>query len=214
LSALVAGMRAFLSRGAQGADASTETQDGDASLPPQGPAPAAGPPPASIADATLALTAIADYYGRREPSSPVLPLVRQARELVGKSFLEVVTMLVPSQADKAAFQIGTDQVFDLPLGKLANLPTAASASPMSDPEQGDGPSPPPDAAERPRYRVESRSQAIALLDSVQSFFRVSEPSSPVPMLCARARAMTERDFMTLLRDVLPKAALRNVNADK
>jgi hypothetical protein len=34
------------------------------------------------------------------------------------------------------------------------------------------------------------------------------------MLCARARAMVERDFMTLLRDVLPKAALRNVNADK
>src|SRR5262249_59826988 len=116
LSALVAGMRASLSRGAPGADApSAEPQAGDASLAPQpqGPAPAAGPPPASIADATLALTAIADYYGRREPSSPVLPLVRQARELVGKSFLEVVTMLVPSQADKAAFQIGTDQVFDL-----------------------------------------------------------------------------------------------------
>ena len=215
LSALVAGMRAFLSRGAQGTDASTETQDGDASLSPQppGPAAAAGPPPASIADATLALDAIADYYGRREPSSPVLPLVRQARELVGKSFLEVVTILVPSQADKAAFQIGTDQVFDLPLGKLANLPMPADAGPMSGPEPADEP-PLPDAPEPPRYRVESRPQAIALLDSVQGYFRVSEPSSPVPMLCARARAMAERDFMTLLRDVLPKAALRNVNADK
>jgi len=215
LSTLVAGMRVFLSRGVQGAEApSTEPKEGDASLPPQGPASAvAGPPPASIADAKLALAAIADYYARREPSSPVLPLVRQARELVGKSFLEIVTLLVPQQADKAAFQIGTDQVFDLPLGKLSNLPPAAGPSLTGGFEQAGGPLHPDEAA-RPQYRVESRSQAIALLDSVQSWFRVSEPSSPVPMLCARARAMAERDFMTLLRDVLPKAALRNVNADK
>jgi type VI secretion system protein ImpA len=53
-----------------------------------------------------------------------------------------------------------------------------------------------------------------LLDDVQRYFRLSEPSSPVPMLCDRARAMVERDFMSLLRDVLPKAALRNLNADK
>jgi type VI secretion system protein ImpA len=215
LSALVVGMRAFLGRGAQGSDTlPAEAQDGNATLgaKPDGPASAAGPPPASIADATLALAAIADYYGRREPSSPVLPLVRQARELVGKSFLEIVTILVPSQADKAAFQIGTDQVFDLPLGKLSNLPPATGPSAASGSEQAGGLH--PDEAGRPQYRVESRSQAIALLDSVQSWFRVSEPSSPVPMLCARARAMAERDFMTLLRDVLPKAALRNVNADK
>jgi type VI secretion system protein ImpA len=215
LSALVVGMRAFLGRGAQGSDTlPAEAQDGNATLAakPDGPAFAAGPPPASIADATLALAAIADYYGRREPSSPVLPLVRQARELVGKSFLEIVTILVPSQADKAAFQIGTDQVFDLPLGKLSSLPPATGPGPASGSEQASGLR--PDEAGRPQYRVESRSQAIALLESVQSWFRVSEPSSPVPMLCARARAMAERDFMTLLRDVLPKAALRNVNADK
>ena len=50
----------------------------------------------------MALGAIADYYSRREPSSPVLPLVRQARALVGKSFHEIVTILVPSQVEKAA----------------------------------------------------------------------------------------------------------------
>jgi type VI secretion system protein ImpA len=64
------------------------------------------------------------------------------------------------------------------------------------------------------YHVELRSQAIALLDQVQQYFRRSEPSSPVPMLCQRARALAERDFMGVLRDVLPKAALKSISAEK
>jgi type VI secretion system protein ImpA len=34
------------------------------------------------------------------------------------------------------------------------------------------------------------------------------------MLCERARAFAERDFMAVLRDVLPKAALKDIGADK
>jgi type VI secretion system protein ImpA len=175
---------------------------------------AVGPPPASIAEATQALAAIADYYGRCEPSSPSLPLVRQAHQLVGKSFFEIMTILVPSQVDKAAFQIGTDHVFDLPLEKLASLSVVGQGR-MDSMDNGFG-----DPAQqfgepgRPQYRVESRAQAVALLDMVQRYFRLSEPSSPVPMLCDRARALAERDFMGVLRDVLPKSALKNINADK
>jgi type VI secretion system protein ImpA len=178
---------------------------------------AAGPPPTSIVDATEALAAIAVYYSQSEPSSPTLPLVRQAHQLIGKSFLEVMTILMPLQVEKAAFQIGAEQVFDLPVGKLSSLsgvapagappPGAGSAGEPTDPVQ---PADPP----RHRYRVESRSQAIALLDQVQRYFRHSEPSSPVPMLCERARALAERDFMGVLRDVLPKSAFKNTNVDK
>ena len=71
---------------------------------------------------------------------------------------------------------------------------------------------PPQAAQR--IQVRSRAQAIALLDQVQRYFRLSEPSSPVPMLCERARAFAERDFMAVLREVLPKAALRDIGAEK
>jgi type VI secretion system protein ImpA len=67
---------------------------------------------------------------------------------------------------------------------------------------------------QPRYRVESRPQAIALLEQFQRFFRQSEPSSPVPWLCERAHVLAERNFMAVLRDVLPKAALKNIAADK
>ena len=70
------------------------------------------------------------------------------------------------------------------------------------------------AIDSAQYDIQTRSQAIALLEQVQRYFRASEPSSPVPMLCERARALAERDFMGVLRDVLPKAALKNPRLDK
>ena len=173
----------------------------------------AGPGPSSLAEAREALAAIADYYSRLEPSSPTLPLVRQAHQLIGKSFIDIMKILVPAQIDKAAFQIGGEQVFDLPVGGLSSL----SAVNPGDGNPGDGSQQPQatDSAGNPaQYSVKSRSQAIALLDQVQRFFRAAEPSSPVPMLCERARALAERDFMGVLRDVLPKAALKNAGADK
>ncbi len=166
----------------------------------------AGDAPASLADAQQALAAIADYYSRSEPSSPTLPLVRQAHQLIGKSFFEVMNILVPTQMEKAAFQIGADLFFELPVSKLSKLPESAPAPEASPSSSSPGRS--------PQYRVESRAQAIALLDQVQRFFRHAEPSSPVPMLCDRARAFAERDFMAVLRDVLPKAALKTIGAEK
>jgi type VI secretion system protein ImpA len=165
---------------------------------------AVGEPPASLAEAQQALAAIAAYYSRSEPSSPTLPLVRQAHQLIGKSFFEVMSILVPTQMDKAAFQIGADQFFELPLGKLSKLPEGAP----------DGQTRPSEGGGSVQYRIETRTQAIALLEQVQRFFRHAEPSSPVPMLCDRARALAERDFMGVLREVLPKAALKNFGAEK
>jgi type VI secretion system protein ImpA len=175
----------------------------------------AGPPPYSIADATQALAAIADYYSHSEPSSPILPLVRQAHQLIGKSFLEVMTVLMPSQVEKAAFQIGGEQVFELPVAKLSAL-SAVPPSPAGSSDAGNGSADRSQAASSSplRYRVESRAQALALLGLVQLYFRRSEPSSPVPMLCERARALGDRDFMGVLREVLPKSALKGLNADK
>jgi len=174
-------------------------------------ATAPGGSPTSLAEAQQALAAIAAYYSRAEPSSPTLPLVRQAHQLIGKSFFEVMSILVPTQMDKAAFQIGADQFFELPVGKLSKLSEAAPPSPGANGQAG---SATPSEGGSPQYRIESRAQAIALLEQVQRFFRHAEPSSPVPMLCDRARALAERDFMGVLREVLPKAAFKNFGAEK
>jgi type VI secretion system protein ImpA len=173
-----------------------------------------GSGPSSLTEVGEALAAIAGYYSLREPSSPTLPLVRQAHQLIGKSFIEVIRILVPNYMEKAAFQIGGEKVFELPIGKLSDL-SGKDAPPVNGAGQGTvGDAAAAPGAVAPRFRVESRAQAIALLDQVQRYFRSCEPSSPVPMLCERARAFAESDFMAVLRDVLPKAALKDIGADK
>ena len=168
----------------------------------------------SVGEATQALAAIAEYYAGSEPSSPVLPLVRQAHQLIGKSFLEIMTILVPTHVDKAAFQIGTNPVFDLPVSKLSSLSATSSYTDASA-ETFDGATDSANSAPSAKsFKVVSRAQALAMLESVQRYFRHTEPSSPVPMLCERARVLAERDFMGVLEDVLPKSALKAFNADR
>jgi type VI secretion system protein ImpA len=168
----------------------------------------------SIMEAKRALAAIAEYYAGSEPSSPLLPLVRQAHELIGKSFLEIMTILIPTHVDKAAFQIGTNPVFDLPVNKLSSLSATSANVDASAGSPGDPSDSVSSAQPEKSYRVRSRAQALALLESVQRYFRHTEPSSPVPMLCERARALADRDFMGVLEDVLPKSALKAFNADR
>jgi type VI secretion system protein ImpA len=183
-----------------------EAADGD-DIASKDPGAAAAGAPASLVEAQQALAAIADYYSRSEPSSPALPLVRQAHQLIGKSFFEVMSILVPTQMEKAAFQIGADQFFELPVGKLPKPSEGAPPSP-------NGAGAVSESGGAPPYRIEFRTQAITLLEQIQRFFLHAEPSSPVPMLCDRARALAERDFMGVLREVLPKAALKTFGADK
>jgi type VI secretion system protein ImpA len=168
----------------------------------------------SIADARRALAAVGDYYALSEPSSPVLPLVRQAHQLIGKSFVEIMEILVPTHVDKAAFQIGTNPVFDLPVGKLPSRSSGRDTSDDSMSADHAASVSENTAPSQAVYRVRSRTQALALLESVQRYFRHAEPSSPVPMLCQRALALAERDFMGVLGDVLPKSALKALNDDR
>jgi type VI secretion system protein ImpA len=207
-------MRALIDPHATSSVSSTVGDDSSANSNQEASAAAAAHPLVSIVDAERALAAVAEYYGRSEPSSPVLPLVRQAHQLIGKSFLEIMTILVPSHVDKAAFQIGTNPVFDLPVSKLSSVsaaPASFDTSAMADHDPSVSVHPTPSGGS---YRVGSRAQALVLLESVQRYFRYSEPSSPVPMLCERARALADRDFMGVLEDVLPKSALKAFNADR
>jgi type VI secretion system protein ImpA len=175
---------------------------------------AAGAAPATLGQAREALAAIAGYYSRSEPSSPILLLVRQAHDLIGKSFFEVMNVLVPSHVDRAAFHIGGDQFFELPLERLSNFSeTSSGQEDGGDSSDGSGDEPGEDAPAAPRYAVASRAQALVLLDQVHQYFRRFEPASPVPMLCERARGLAEQNFMDVLRNVLPRDALRNINDD-
>jgi type VI secretion system protein ImpA len=76
---------------------------------------------ATASDARRALDAVTAYFRRREPSSPVLPLVAQAREIQGKPFAAVMEALLPRKAGDAEFMIGDRKFFALPLEILAPL---------------------------------------------------------------------------------------------
>jgi type VI secretion system protein ImpA len=150
------------------------------------------------AEAAAALTAAADYFAHHEPSSPTLLLVRQANQLLGKSFLEVMRVLVPNHVETAAVEIGRLESFSLPIERLSAFGEGNGA--FAQPN-GDGSAP-------PAFSAGSRAEALALLDQVASYLRVAEPSSPVPFLIERARDLAQRDFLSVLKALLPADALK------
>jgi type VI secretion system protein ImpA len=178
---------------------------------------------ASAADVRTSLRAVAAYFTRSEPSSPVLPLVLQAEQLMGKSLFEVLQILVPNHLSEAAYQIGAQQYFALPVERLSGL-LEASASPMNAAAPGSE-DPPADGSDaeaaepaacdgepalptrQPMPAVGDRRQAMAVLEQVAVFLRNAEPSSPIPWLIERARSLADRDFLGVLRALLPASAM-------
>jgi type VI secretion system protein ImpA len=51
--------------------------------------------------------------------------------------------------------------------------------------------------------VNSREDAIRTLETIATWFRTHEPSSPVPLLLDRARRLVSRSFMEVLADIAP-----------
>jgi type VI secretion system protein ImpA len=66
-------------------------------------------------------------------------------------------------------------------------------------------------AARDGAAIATRSQALAALDQVAAWMRAQEPSSPVPWLIERASALAGRDFLSVLRAVLPPDALSDLD---
>jgi type VI secretion system protein ImpA len=159
--------------------------------------PAATIPLATAAEISRALLSAELYFRTSEPSSPALLLVAQARQLVGKSLAESVQLLIPNHSSDAMINLGGRMVFDLPIERLAALVEPGTEI---DPAQDE---PPPMAA--------TRREALDILQQVAGQLRVREPSSAIPLLCERARSLAERDFMSLLREMLPERAFRNLD---
>jgi type VI secretion system protein ImpA len=52
------------------------------------------------------------------------------------------------------------------------------------------------------YSAESRAEAMTLMVEVEQFYKVAEPSSPVPMLLAEASSFSNGDFKAILKDLI------------
>ena len=53
--------------------------------------------------------------------------------------------------------------------------------------------------------ITSRADAVRALDAVTAFFEQTEPSSPVPLLLARAKRLVSKNFLEVLADLAPGA---------
>jgi type VI secretion system protein ImpA len=170
----------------------------DADIAVDAPAGTAAKQLGSLAEVSSALEGIAIYFRQFEPSSPALLLILQAQQMLGKSFVEALRILLPSHADAAIINIGKGNTFDLPVQRMAGLLNGSSTTEAA-------------VAVGNPMSVSNRSQALALLEQVGAFYQRAEPSSPVPYLIDRARELAQRDFLSLLRDMLPKGALKTTN---
>jgi len=117
-------------------------------------------------------------------------LIGQARHLLGRNLYEVMKVLAPAQADAARVFVGADASFTVPVSAIAEKPSLAETFERATPEP-----------------AESRAAAIALIDGVASHLRRAEPSSPLPWLLDRAKALASRDFVSLLKELLSEEAL-------
>jgi len=155
------------------------------------PAAAAAAAPSAFASRTevdAALSAALGYFAGVEPTSPAVLLIRQARESMGKNLYEVMQLIDAASADEARVFVGPGDAFAVPLKSLSGAPTAEAERAETEP-------------------AASRVEALALIDSVVRHMQRAEPSSPVPFLLERAKALASRDFVGLLSDILSAEAV-------
>lgn len=138
--------------------------------------------------AALRLDAVLSYFERREPSSASLLLAQQARMLVGKNLREVLQILLPADADKARVALGGSPGFIIPVSALPESSAAAAGA----------------GEEEPVAPVETREAALQHLETVARYYRAAEPSSPIPLLIDRIKALCTKDFLGLVRELIPE----------
>jgi len=93
--------------------------------------------------------------------------------------------------------------------KAAATATEALDAAMLPPEESGGSGGGEPAAPRGAHpvigKLNSRADAIALLDAVSAFLEQSEPAHPAPLLIRRASALLGMDFLGVMRELVPDA---------
>ena len=136
------------------------------------------------------------YYRKAEPSSAALLLVVQARLLIGKPLIEALRTLLPAQASSAVVDFGAPSGFVLSADRLSELSAALPESMSAAPELPQDPGPDP--------KIDSAAQAAQAMRTVEDYFRRTECSSPVPVLLQRAQSYLDKDFQSLIEELIPQ----------
>lgn len=146
----------------------------------------------SHAEAAAALMAVERYFTANEPSSPAIILVHQARTLVGKPLVTALDTLLPQQADRALISLDNRAGLQLAMPAMRSITETVTNGAAAR-----------DEGETTReFRADTRKDAESVIHGVEAFFHKVEPSSPIPMLLAKARTYMNRDFAAILADII------------
>lgn len=148
----------------------------------------------SHGEAKALLSEIEGYFSKLEPSSPALMLVRQAGVLVGRPLIEALEAIAPSRLDGARIVFDSTAGFSIGIERMREL--SSSASENASLKSGVS------WAGTPFQEISMRSEAVTAMLSVESFLSAIEPSSPVPLLLSKARALMSKNFADLVKELL------------
>jgi type VI secretion system protein ImpA len=84
-------------------------------------------------------------------------------------------------------------------GAAAAVPADGEAAPAA----GGNGAAAPAAVAAVAGQIRSREDVIRTLDKICEYYATNEPSSPVPLVLQRAKALVSKDFLSLLRDLAP-----------
>lgn len=200
IAALIVELHPTVEEDELAAPATDEPGEGVAVADGTAPAPKPGAIP-DRASAAAALLAVEDYFRTSEPSSPALILVHVARSLIGRSFVEALNVLMPGPAEKAVMRFGTEQPFEINL-EMMRAATDGAFGRTTETQEVDPTSATPISGPVPV--ATSRPEAAALIQAAETYFRTAEPSSSLPTLLAKARGYLNRDFTSLLNEMIGK----------
>ena len=119
------------------------------------------------------------------------------------------TELVQGISKALDARLGAAQSPDLgPLRKLLDCVAAAGGVAQGGAEAGadaaEGDVAPAAAAAKPSGAIQSREDAIRMLQRVSEWIERNEPSNPAPLLIQRAQRLMKKNFLEIIRDLVPE----------
>jgi type VI secretion system protein ImpA len=158
-------------------------------------------PTTSAIDAAFMDTALEDLEAKAQAASESVDLVKQIEaDLTTRlgagnapNLSSFVTVL--DEVNKSLSQYLSRRGVDAPAGE------AGQEGDQSEAAAGGGGAP----AQAIAGDIRSRQDVMRMLDKICDYYLQHEPSSPVPILLKRAKRLTAKNFLEIIRDLTPEA---------
>ena len=160
------------------------------------------PDPATINAAFLEC----DLEELRSVAAAAEEALRKVADIEGQISEHVPADKVPNFQDLTACLRQISSLLGEKLAQRAGEDGAPGGAQQSGNSQTSGSGAQAGPALLPTGQVTSREDVVRLLDMICDYYAKNEPSSPVPMLLQRAKRLVSKEFIDILRDLVPDAA--------